>query len=615
LNTSGDGQRRAAGTQAANEASWGRYLAATDLANYRVSFLMRDLASAIALVFLAVPQGVAYAMIAGLPPVAGLYAASIPTIVGSLLRSSRYVVTGPTNAVSLLVGSVVTGVTARTGASPMEIGITLAFLVGVIQVAAGMLRLDVSVYFISSPVLFGYMTGAAVLIVVGQLGNATGTHAATGNLAQKITEWIQGLGDSDPIAVMFTVGTLAIVLGLRRADRRIPAAMIAMAAATAACWFGGFHDRGLRVVADVVPVPSGFPPLTVPSLAGAGALLSGAIACTVVSLVEGSSVARAIAARHEERLDMNAEFTGQGFANLAAAFSGGYPVGGSLSRSALNERSGAATRLSSAFSGVLLLLVLLVLGPLVNETPLAALAGLLFVIAVDLIEISRIRLTLRGTASDRIAFCATLFGTWVFSLDYAIYLGVAISLAFFLRRARLLTMRELAISEDGRISEMEPQLGAAARRCAAIRIVNLSGPVFFAVSGELDAALERLIRDPELRVLIVRMRQAQYLDVTTANVLEAAAQKLARTRRVLLLLGVRRPAMEFLERTGLRARIGDENVFPIEPGWFTATESGLRRALAQVGEHGCGDQCPYREYLALQRRARRRKAIVGDWSI
>src|SRR5205807_5375083 len=266
-------------------------------------------------------------------------------------------------------------------------------------------------------------------------------------------------------------------------------------------------------------------------------------------------------------------------------------------------------------SGVLMLLVLLALGPLVNETPLAGLAGLLFVIAADLIDPSRIRMTIRGTTSDRIAFLATLVGTWTLSLDHAIYLGVAISLALFLRRARLLTMRELAISEDGRISEMEPQLGVEARPCSAIRVLNLSGPVFFAVAGELDAALERFVRDPDLRVLIVRMRQAELLDVTTASVLEAAAQKLAANGRTLFLLGLRRPAIEFLERTGLTARIGKDNVFPIEPGWFSAMESVLKRALEQVGEHGCGKQCPFREYLVLQRRARRRRIVADDWSI
>jgi sulfate permease, SulP family len=598
-----------------NEHPSERYLPALDLRGYRASFLPRDLSSAIALVFLAVPQGVAYAIIAGLPPVMGLYAASIPVIVGSLLRSSRTVVTGPTNAVSLLVGSIVAGAASRIGASPMEIGITLAFVVGLIQVAAGLLRLDVSVDYISNPVLLGYMSGAAVLIAVGQLPNATGTKSAAGNLAERVAAWVTGLGDSDPIAIAFTIGTLAVVLALRRLDRRIPAAMVAMVAATAASWLFALRAQGLRVVADVAPVPAGFPPLTMPSLDAMSALFSGAVACTVLSLVEGSSVARAIASRREEHLDMAAEFTGQGLANLAAAFSGAYPVGGSLSRSVLNEHSGAATRLAAALSGALMLLVLLAFGPLVDETPLAGLAGLLFVIAADLIDPTRIRMTILGTTSDRIAFFSTLVGTWTLALDHAIYLGVAISLALFLRRARLLTMRELAISEDGRISEMEPQLGVEARACSAIRVLNLSGPVFFAVAGELDAALERFVRDPELRVLIVRMRQADLLDVTTASVLEAAAQKLAANGRTLYLLGLRRSAIEFLERTGLTARIGEDNVFPIEPGWFSAMESALKRALEQVGEHGCGKQCPFREYLVLQRRARRRRAVQDDWSI
>jgi len=154
-----------------------------------------------------------------------------------------------------------------------------------------------------------------------------------------------------------------------------------------------------------------------------------------------------------------------------------------------------------------------------------------------------------------------------------------------------------------------------ARPCTAIRVLNLTGPVFFGVAGELDAALDKFIRDPDLRVLILRMRQTESLDVTTASVLEAAAQKLASRGRMLFLLGLKGPAIEFLERTGFAERIGKENIFPIEPGWFSAMESALQRALERVGDHACGRACPFSEYLALERKAARRRTLPQDWSI
>lgn len=577
-----------------------RYLPFLDLRGYRPEWFGRDLVASLAPIFVGVPQGLAYAIIAGLPPAVGLYAAAFPAIVGSLCRSSRHVVTGPTNALSLLVGTLVAVQAATLGASPIEIGVTLACLVGVFQLVGGLLRLDMVVDYISTPVLRGYITGAGVLIAIGQLPNLTGTARSTGNAARMLEVWVSDLHHTDPITVAFALGTVLLVVGFRRIDRRIPGALIAMAGGILAVMLFDLRQQGLRVVADIAPTPAGLPPLTIPMVDAMAALVPGAIACTVLSLVESSSVARAIAGRSGQHLDMAAEFTGQGLANLAAAFSGGYPVSGSLTRSLLIEQAGARSRLAGAISGVLMLLVLFVLGPLVDQTPIASLAGLLLVIAADLIDVPRISITIRGTGSDRVAFLATLLGTWILDLDKAIYLGVGISLVLFLRRARLLTMRELAVSEKGRFQEIEPQTGEARRSCSAIRVMNVTGPLFFAVAGELESALRLIISDRKARVLILRMRQAQGLDVTIAGALEATSRELASEGRTLLLVGLRRPALDLLQQTGIADRLGTKNLFPVEAEWFASMEAALRRALDLVGRHQCGEHCPLAEYVALQ---------------
>lgn len=577
-----------------------RYFPFLDLHSYRFSSLRHDVLASVTVTFLDIPQGVAYAMIAGLPPAMGLYAAAIPAIVGALFRSSRHVVTGPTNALSVLVGSAVATQLAHGGASPVEVAVTLAFLVGVTQVLAGVLRLDAMADYISHPVVRGYITGAAVLIAAGQLSNITGTTGNSGNLIAILTVWITSLPQTIPLTVAFAVTTLLVVVGLRHLDRRIPASTIAMGVSILVSEVFTCHERGLRLVADLAPIPAGLPPLTMPYFGDWTGLLPSAVACTVLSLVESSSVARALAARSGQRLDMAAEFTGQGAANIAAAFFGGYPVSGSLGRSMLNYQAGAQSRLSAAFCGLIMIVILLFFGPAVARTPVASLAGLLLVLANDLIDRERIRMTLRGTTGDRAAFLTTVIGTWTLPLDKAIYLGVGISLVLFLRRARLLTVREMAIGEKGRFREIDAETGEVGYSCAAIRILNLSGPLFFAVAGELEHALDGFLKDPDLRVLILRLRQAQDVDVTTASILEATAKRLRSEGKTLILLGLRPPTSALLEQTRIAEQVGRENLFSAHAGWFTAMESALRRALAITGEHSCGTHCPLAEYIATQ---------------
>ena len=198
---------------------------------------------------------------------------------------------------------------------------------------------------------------------------------------------------------------------------------------------------------------------------------------------------------------MAAEFSGQGLANLAAAFSGGYPVSGSLARSSLNQQAGAQSRLSALFCGLLMLAVLLFLGPVVNQTPIASLAGLLFVFASDLIDRDRIRIMLRGTRGDRLAFLATLVGTWLVPLDQAIYIGIGISILLFLRRARLLTVREMTISEKGRFREVDHEQDERGQQCSAIRILNLTGPLFAPSRWQGSTAAVRSVLLPPISPL------------------------------------------------------------------------------------------------------------------
>lgn len=575
-----------------------RMLPWLDLRTLKPEGLTRDALAAMVVAFTAVPQGIAYAVIAGMPPAMGLYAATIPPIVGGLMRSSRHVVAGPTNAVSLLVGG---GVATLAGADPLTVGVTLALMVGLFQLFAGVLRLGAVVDYISHPVVLGYITGAGLLIAIGQLHNVTRTAGAKGDVVTRILTWAQGLAMTHPMSVAFALGTAALIVGLRWWRRRWPAALIAMIVATALSMAFDLKHHGLRLVHDLSPVPTGLPPLTLPDPALLGALLPLAIATTVLSLVESTAVARAIGARTGQRIDSDTEFTGAGLANITGAFFGAYPTSGSLSRSAMVERANAASRLAGVLSGAFMVLILIVMGDLLNNTPIAALAGLLLVVAFDLIDPRRLRRTLRSNRSDKLALVVTLLGTWMLPLDQAIYLGVGISLVLFLRQARLLFVQELIFDPPGPLREVEPDStlpddGSRGLRCPGLRILQLEGRLFFGVEGELRAALDTLAAQPEVSVIVIRLRRTQGMDITIASTLEDFAQRLEAQQRHLLLTGVRADTFSLLQNIGALNRLNPDKVFANQTRLFAAMHDGLTHALTLLPDDHTTK--PLRDFLA-----------------
>jgi sulfate permease, SulP family len=561
------------------------------LRRIRWSDFPANVLAAFAVLFLAVPQGLAYATVAQLPPVMGLYAASIPTIVGSLTRSSRHVISGPSNALSLLVGG---SVGAMLGHDPVTSALLLALMVGLLQTGAGLLRLGGLVDYISSAVVLGYVTGAAVLIAAGQLYAALGISGPRGALGPTVIGVAQSLAQAHWGSVSIAAGTMLVIVGTRllsrRIGRRLPAAIIAMAAATTVSIVFDLEALGLFVLRDLAPIPRGLPSMALPPLDAWLDLLPAAIACTVLSLVESTSVARSIASRTGQRLEPSTEFFGQGLSNVAAGLFGGYPVSGSLARSELNLRTGARSRLAGVLTGSFMLALLPFSGPLLERVPLAGLAGLLLVIAWDLVDPGRIRRTLRTSNADAIAFLATMLGMWTLSLDDAIYLGIGISLVLYLRRAKLLIVRELIVDEEGLLREADFTSQRSDDRCPRIRLLHVEGSLFFGAAGELQTILDDAARPSDVRVVVVRLKRAHGLDVTTAAVVEHFARQLRVQGRHLLLVGMDDDTMRVLERSGVADAIGSDNLFPTRKRWFAALDAARERAVALCGRD-CGS-CP-----------------------
>lgn len=553
--------------------------------------LRPDVLAALTVVFLGVPQGMAYATVAHLPPVVGLYASALPVIVSSLLRSSRHVIAGPSNALSLLVGA---GVAAGVGPDPLVAVVTLAALVGVFQLAAGVLRLGALVDYISSSVVLGYVTGAGVLIGVGQLYNATGTAGETGTLWVTVPGVSRALADTQPLAVGVAVATVVLIALTRRFAKKVPAAVLATAAAIAVTIAFDLDQHGLKTARDIAPIPAGLPPFTLPDLSLVRQLLPLAIACSVLSLIEANAVARSLAQHTGDRVDASVEFTGQGLANIVAGLSGGYPISGSLARSTLNYEAGAHTRLAGVLTGAFMVVVLLALGPVLESMPVAALAGLLFVVAWRLVDVRRIRAMWGAGWTDRLAFGTTLIGTWTLPLDDAIYLGVGVSIVLFLRKARLITMREVAVSEDGALLEQDVGTEAKGRVCPRVRILQLQGSLFFGAANELLTTLDDMTRDDQLRTLVVRLRRTSGLDGTVAAVFASAAERMRARGQRLVLVGVSERARRVLDGAGATELIGEENVRPMGKQLLVS----LREVIDEATADACKDceTCPLLQF-------------------
>jgi sulfate permease, SulP family len=554
----------------------------------RLKWAMRQGLAGTAIAAMSIPQGVAYAMIAGLPPAMGLYAGMLPAVVASLTRSSGQVVTGPTNAISLLFATSV----AASVRDPVMAAGTLALLTGILQIGGGLFRGKALVDFVSTSVVLGYITGAAVLIAVGQLPALTGTAQVRGDIVERLWGWALNVHGADPATLAVGLGTIVFIIAARG---RLPKGVTELAAMGVA--MAGVHVAGLdvRTVADMGAIPHGLPPLAVPSLEGARALLPAAGAAAVLSMVESTSVARSIASRTGQQLDLKQEFIGQGLGNLMAAFSGAYPVSGSLSRSGANVRMGGG-RVAGALSGLIAMGAVLLLGRLLDALPLAALAGLLVVVAVELLEPKRIVRVLSADLSDRLAYGSTVLGTWFLPLDQAIYLGVGISVALFLRSSRHLVVHELRITPDGRVVELDAtDVTGDGTSCCSVRVLNIEGPLFFASANELEQILASATSDRRVATLVLRLRRATELDYTAASVLLTVQARLAAQGRTLMLVGVREEMIARMKAMKLTSFTETGVVFPASDGWFLA----MREALAECVPASCpmSRDCPMVDYI------------------
>lgn len=391
-----------------------------------------DLLAGLTGAIVVLPQGVAFATLAGMPPQYGLYSAMLPCLVAAIFGSSRLMVTGPANAISLMTMSLVVPFAVAGSAQYVSLVLTLTFMVGAIQFLLGLARAGKFADVVPHSVVVGFTTGAALLIMNSQLAPALGIAQVSG---LSIFANLQSLGarlGATSVAALLTCGVTILACILWRPwNKTVPALLVGVIIGSifghvAMTW--GLPGGALNMVAAI---PSGWPPLSMPDFSPAtlSSLALPAFTMTLIALTEAMAIARSVAMRNDDKLDGNQEMIGQGLANLAGAFFSAYPSSGSFNRSGVNVHSGARTPVAAASAAVFLLVLLLLLSPYASLLPLAVVSALLFVVAWGLIDVAEMRRLWQHEPEQRVPLMVTAIATVTLSLEWAIILGIAAAFA------------------------------------------------------------------------------------------------------------------------------------------------------------------------------------------
>jgi SulP family sulfate permease len=526
--------------------------------HYRREDLRPDMISGLTVAIILLPQAIAYALIAELPPQMGLYAAIVAAIVGALWGSSSHLHTGPTNAASLLVLSSLAVVAAPGSPEFIAAAGLMAVMVGVARLLMGLARLGVLVNFVSVSVIVGFTGGAGVLIAVNQLRHLLRLDfPGSADFIPTLSATARHLPETHGPSLVIGISTMAVILLVRRLKPRWPAALVGMMATAAVVGVLRLHEtNGVIVLGEL---PRGLPPLAKLPLFDIGLIgriSTGALAISAIGLVEAVSIARSIASQNGQRLDSNQELVGQGLANIAAGFFSGYTCSGSFTRSAVTFTSGGRTALASAFSGLWTLLALLLLAPLAAYLPRAALAGVLFVTAYFMIEWGAIRRILRASRGDSLIMIATFLATLFLPLEFAVLAGILVSMARFIVQTSMPGVYSVLPDADFRHLAYQPGQSS----CLQLAVMTIQGPLYFGAAHHCEEAIRaNLERNPHQRFLLLKMNTVDYCDVSGIQMLESIVRLYRQRGGDVFAMRASRAVRERMKLTGFEDMLGQDH--------------------------------------------------------
>lgn len=559
-----------------------------DFIGYTWEMMRQDLIAGITVALLTVPQAMAYALVAGLPLYCGLFASIFSAMLAAAFGSSRHLVVGPSNAIALLVQAgtseiLFTYYRNLTGIErdmvAVQILTQLTLLVGIFQMIAAAAKLGRLTQFVSHSVVVGYITGAAVAVVVNQLFVFLGIPSMAGvnSLYEKAAYLVTHLQQTHLPTAAIGCGSLAILVLLKKINKKIPAAVITLLLAGVVVHLLELHayseDSALAdpyaeeslqkvlLVADTGNFNVLLPEVALPFFDTGimNNLLPVAFALALLSVMETTSVSKSIASCSGQRLSINQDIFGIGIGNMVSSIVGGMPVSGSPSRSGLNYSSGAQTRFAAIFAAVFTLLILIAFGFFITQIPLAALAALLLVTVVSIVNSKQFFLCLKATSGDALVLWITLLSCIFFSLDIAFYIGIVISITLYLRKASIPQLVEYDIQENGELKNVD---NSKLHEHKPIRVIKVEGELFFGAADLFQTTLKAIAEDDtSTKVIILQLKNARDIDATVCLALQHLNDYLRRSGRRLIACGITPQIWDVLSDSGVVEQLGKENLF------------------------------------------------------
>jgi SulP family sulfate permease len=522
-----------------------------------------DLIAGLTGAVIVLPQGVAFALIAGLPPIYGLYTAMITPIIAALFGSSKHLVSGPTTAISLLVFAAVSKMAAPGTEDFIAKALTITLLAGIFQLALGLARMGTLINFVSHVVVVGFTTGAALLIMKSQLKHLLGMDIPSG---KPFFDTLKVVGENILHTNLWALGiglfTLLMALLSRRFFRKIPNLLVALVLGSVLAYVLGGERIGLRLVGEV---PGRLPTFSLPdfSFHSLSTLAQSAFAIALLGLIEAVAIARAIGTKTYQQIDGNQEFIGQGLSNIVGSFFSCYAGSGSFTRSGLNYEAGAKTPLAAVFAALMLMLIVLLIAPLIAYIPVAAMAGIILLVAYNLIDFHFVKTVFKASKRQTIVMLITFLATLIVDLEYAVYLGVIFSLIFYLQRTS--TPHIATMAPDGedpnrrlRFIERKPL-----PECPQTKILRFDGSIFFGSVFHLGAEIRRLAEeeDEHVKHIVILAEGINLIDVAGSEWMVQESERWKAKGGGLYFVGLKMIAQDALIRGGYKEIIGENHFF------------------------------------------------------
>ncbi|MCK5902112.1 MAG: SulP family inorganic anion transporter [Cocleimonas sp.] len=547
--------------------------------------LKADLMAGLTGAVIVVPQGVAFATIAGMPPVYGLYTAMVTPIIAALFGSSFHLVSGPTTAISIVVFSSISHHAEPGSPEFVSLVLTLTFLAGVYQLAFGLARLGALVNFVSHTVVIGFTAGAAILIATSQMKHITGIEIPKGE--SFLYTWgdiFLGLGNINIYLLLIGLSTLFVAILAKKLVPKIPNLLLGMVVGSLLALIFKDYTSSIELVGEI---PAQLPPFRMPdfSLETIKMLAPEAFAVALLGLIEAVSISRAIATKSNQRIDSNQEFVGQGLSNMFGSFFSSYAGSGSFTRSGVNYEAGARTPLSAILSAVFLACIVLLIAPLTAYLPIAAMGGVILLVAYNLIDFHHIKQTLSFSKSESAILLTTFLATLFLELEFAIYFGVLLSLILFLAKTSTPNIPVLSIDDSPRSTHrkfinIEEQPSS---ECPQLKIIRIDMSIYFGSINHIQKTISNIVDKEGIKYILIDATGINFIDLAGAEVLVSENRRLVADGGGLYFVGMKSAVYEFAAESSFIKHIGNDH-------FFDAKSNAVRKIYQKMDQNICS-QC------------------------